>query len=193
MSDSTPQVGGSAVRLYRVAAGCFAEVLTLSPHYGGCWTHWIKGSGGKKGRSLYCRPEGCPSDRHKAERYWKGYAACLLSRPQDKLLDPIVLEITDRTELDLRARWGRGQWWRLTHKPEVKGKHEPIEASYVGRVDLAIVPPAFDVRAVLMHVFHEEHIDLGIANPMPPRVVMQSVPYSSGLMRLNKEEAVEKK
>lgn len=188
MSESSSLGAGKPVRIFRVPAGTFAEVLTLSPHYGGCFVHWVKGERGKKGHSAYCRPEDCPPDRHRRERAWKGYAPCLLSRPADKLLEPIVLEITSSCELDFRGRWARGQWWKLEHKPESKTKNEPIAATLIGALAPANVPPAFDFRNVLLHVFHEETISLGIANPMPPRVVVAATPYRADLFKVLKPE-----
>jgi hypothetical protein len=188
----------SPVRLFRVLAGCSHDILTLSPHYGGCFTHWVKASGidpvtrKPRGSSKYCRPDGCPPDRHKCERYWKGFAACLLYRHADKIMEPIVLEITEHCELDLRGRWGRGQWWRLDHKAGAKGKHEPITARFLGQAPVDAVSPAFDFRAVLMHVFHEEAIDLGVANPLPPRVVMAAVPFSREMLPPKEQADVKK-
>lgn len=172
-AQSTPTV--TPVRVFRVEEGQTVELISLSGSYGGLFTHWAKG------RSILCRGAECPGEKHRQEKFWKGYAPVWRYEPDTRLLIACVLEISEHTELDMRGVWRRGQLWRLAREVSAGQKHAPCTAELRGLVDQAQIPIAFDVRPVLMHLYHAEQIDLTVANPAPPRIVIPPTPFHDGL------------
>jgi hypothetical protein len=163
------------VRLFRIREGETHLVLSLSPQYGGMFTHF------HKGMSKYCRGNACRAELHKLDRNWKGFAAVLVYRDVVKAWFPAVLEITAAAELDLRGRWTRGQVWEFKCPPKRGKKHYPASCRLTGTAELDRLPPAFDYRAVLLHLFNEEVLDLDARNPLPPHVLAASVTHGAWL------------
>lgn len=157
------------LRVFRLKPGERAKIRTLSEAYDGLFTHFVRG------RSKYCDPLNCNPADHRTGRFWKGYASAELWLPRETLWMPIVLEITEALELDLRGRWERGQCWELTREKQVGKRHPPIVGVLVGKAE-GKLPPAFGVLDVLTHLYHADGLQLGELNPMPPRVLVAASP-----------------
>lgn len=170
------------VRVYRVEEGATVDLIALSGSYGGCFTHWARG------RSVLCRGAECPAEKHRLDRFWKGYAPVWRFDPVSKLMWACVLEISEHAELDLRGVWSRGQLWRLSREASAGQQHTPCAAELRGRVNETMLPPPFDVRPILLHLFHAAQIDLTAANPAPPRLVIPPTPFHDGLKVLKTGE-----
>lgn len=166
MQSEAGRIG--VLRVFRVEEGTTVHARTLSDGYSGLITHYYKK------RSLICRGDDCDSMIHKTERVWKGYAAVELWNAATKLWNPWVLEITESLELDLRGKWKRGQVWEFYRDTPTKGKAMPITGKLLEERDPATMPPAFEFRPVLLHLYHVHAIHLGALNPMPPRVLVQA-------------------
>lgn len=156
------------LRVYRVEEGKTSHVRTLSEGYVGLFTHYVKR------RSLLCRGDQCDQATHKLDRVWKGYAAVERWEADIGKWLPCVLEISESLELDLRGRWRRGQIWEFFRDLPIQGKKQPITGKLQEEHDPAKMPPAFDFKPVLMHLYHTQALPLGALNPMPPRIIVQA-------------------
>lgn len=154
------------LRVFRVAPGARHFVRTLSARYYGLFTHFLRG------RSLYCEGDECLPAIHRTTRYWKGYFAGEVYSKKDQLWLPVVLEITEHLELDLRHRFARGQVWDMSRLPESKKKREPVQGTLLETLDERAVPPAFSIVECLQHLYHRTDLDLNARNPLPDRVVV---------------------
>jgi hypothetical protein len=156
-----------AIQVFRIAEGQTVHLRTLSDSYGGCFTHYYHK------RSQYCPGENCPSPVHKIDRIWKGYAAVEIYVASRKKWMPWVLEISEHLELDFRDRYARGQVWEIFRDLPQDGKKQPVTGKLQETRDPATFPAAFDVRPVLLHLYHVFSVDLNIKNPMPPRLIVR--------------------
>jgi hypothetical protein len=164
MQQESPRAG--VLRIFRVEEGTTVHARVLSEGYQGLFTHYARG------RSVYCAGEKCDSTVHKLDRVWKGYAAVELWNVATKRWNPVVLEISEALELDLRGLWKRGQVWEFWRDVPTKKKSMPIMGKLHAERDPATFPPAFDYKPVLLHLYHIQAVHLGSLNPMPPRVIV---------------------
>jgi hypothetical protein len=162
-----PSVEQTPLRVLRIDPGTSAIVKTISPAYGGLYTHW------RARRGVYCRGSDCEPALHKTSRIWKGYGAVEVWDEHVKRWFPWVLEITEAAELDLRGLWERGQVWQFDRLPALNGQRPPTTAKFLERVDLAGVRPVFEIRPTLQRMYHVESIDLSSKNPMPQRTMLE--------------------
>jgi len=154
------------LRIFRVEEGTTVHARTLSDGYAGLFTHYTRG------RSVYCKGDQCDSVVHKVDRIWKGYAAVELWNVATKKWTPVVLEISEALELDLRGLWKRGQVWEFYRDRPTSKKAMPIMGKLLEERGPDSVPPPFDFKAVLMHLYHQPIIHLGALNPMPARILV---------------------
>ena len=164
---SSPVNTVHAIQVFRIDEGQTVHLRTLSDSYGGLFTHWYRG------RSVYCPGVECASVVHKISRIWKGYAAVEIYVEQRKKWMPWVLEISEHLELDLRNRFERGQVWEIFRDVPTNHKAQPVQGKLHEQRDASTFPAAFDVRPVLMHLYHIPAVDLSHKNPMPPRVIVE--------------------
>jgi hypothetical protein len=169
-SPSAPSQS-SFVHVRRIANGESVHFRCLSEFYGGLLTHW------EKTRSRVCLGEDCKSPQHKIETIWKGYIAAEELDRRHGAWHPVVLEISEHAELDLRGRYKRGQVWKFSRFLKDGKKQSSVTAELLGEYDMNAVPAAFDVNRVLLHMYHVQAIDLGAKNPLPDRVVAVSSKY----------------
>lgn len=175
--DATPPSTGSAPRkrepvfqieVFRVKLGCTHHIRTLSPIYGGLFTHWYKG------QSRYCCDKECNPIMHREEQVWKGYFAAQVWVPPEPgrkgVWKPVVFEITEALELDLREEFRRGQIWEVFRIPTDAKDNPPTAGQLLEEHDPDSFAPEFDIRNVLMNMYHTQKIDLTKKNPMPPRM-----------------------
>jgi hypothetical protein len=162
-----PRPESYPLRVFRVKEGCTWTVLCLSERIGGCFVHWLRG------RSFYCDPRGCPPAKHNSDRQWKGYAAAHLWDAPAALWLPIVLEVTESLELDLRGLYARGQLWEVSRPEQSDRRKTPVAGRLIGTRTPRETPAAFDVKDVLRHLYHTDVIDLTAKNPLPSRVIVE--------------------
>ena len=162
-----PRVTAYRLRIWRVASDTTCTVRTLSPAIQGLFAHW------RNGRSFYCNPGGCPSDLHSKPQNWKGYIAAERWVEQLQLWFPVCLELTEHCELDMRGAYERGQVWELSREKESKTVKRPVVARLHEVCDERSFPIPFDILPVLRTLYHADHIALDVANPMPPRTLVQ--------------------
>ena len=107
---------------------------------------------------------------------WKGYISALEWKHAEKKWVPVVAEITERAEQDMRGKVARGQVWKLSKGPVDKKKKIPLRASFLESRPEAETPPALDVVPKLRNdIFRQEHIPLTSDNPLPDLVVVTAV------------------
>lgn len=158
------------LRILRIAAKQRLTLRTISPHYGGLYTHWYKG------RSHYC-PGREECQLHRSDVVWKGYAAVETWDQTQALWFPWVLEITEGLELDFRGRWDRGQVWEVWRiEDNRKRDTTPIRGKLLEERNPDDFPPAYDLRPQLMHVYHVRELRLDQLNPLPPRQLVKPNP-----------------
>lgn len=171
------------LRIFRVKSGKKHHVRILSVEYGGLHTHW------ESGRSKYCHPDACfPKCRNKP-RYWKGYTAAQVWVPHWNVWYPVVLEIPERAELDMRSQFDRGTVWEMTREADRKGSRSPVRAVYKELHDVKQLPMAFNIEPVLLHLYHLDEIDLTAPNPLPPLPVVEVSGVDSGSINDAPKEA----
>jgi hypothetical protein len=156
------------LRVFRQAVGSSHHVRLVSPRYGGCMTHWLKGN------SQYCAGTSCIWNCARQRKQWKGFGAADVFDPQTKLWMPCAFELTESMELDFRDRWTRGGLWRVHWPHARKGHQEPKRAEFVKQLDPDSCPSEWDIVPCLLNTFHIFEIDLTVRNPMPPRVLVQA-------------------
>jgi hypothetical protein len=175
MSDASATAAPESIvlRVERVHDGQTMIVRTLSDTYGGLLTHgsFVKG----KWQSTYCDPGSCCVGRVRDKRFWYGYAACQWWKEDCRKWFPIVLEITEALELDLRDVYKRGQIWELFRPAKQKNKQLPTTGRLVRQDEPETLPAGFDVRAALYSVYHVFNIPLDVPNPHPKRVLLEPV------------------
>ena len=176
--STAEQTTRQVVVVHRVRPATSWRVMTLSVHYGGMMTHFVRG------RSRYCRGSECKPELHKTESFWRGYFAALLWEHETRQWRPVVQEVSEALELDLRPAYKRGQVWLLSRAKDERGRRAPTTGKLDGRVDPVQIPDEFDVRPVLLHLYHEQAISLGVGNPMPARLSLPNVPHMEGLKLL---------
>jgi hypothetical protein len=174
------------VQVLRIEAGFTFELRTLSRSYGGLFVHWVKD------KSRYCAGRECRSDWHKLDRQWRGYAAVEWYDKKSSLWIPTVWEITENCELDLRGQYDRGQVWRVGRAKGGKGKQEPVSAVLMGFLAADLVPPEWDYRVVLYHLYHITEVDLSHSNPMPSRLTLPPSVQAPGTKLLHYDSNLKK-
>lgn len=155
------------LRILRIVPKQRVVIRTISPHYGGLFTHWFKG------RSHYC-PGREECQLHRNDVIWKGYAAVETWDQTQALWFPWVLEITEGLELDFRGRWDRGQVWDVCRVDDTRKRDTtPIRGKLLEERNPDDFPPPYDLRPLLMHVYHVRDIRLDQLNPLPPRQLVK--------------------
>lgn len=163
------------VHIRSVKGGENLFVRTLTDRYWSCFTHFVAGAGDKSGKSHYCT---LVDDSRclfcgKHEQTWKGYTPADVYVPGSDFWMPVVLELTERMEADMRHTFGRGQVWELTRKASTrKRKNFPTFARLTETIESRLLPPPFDVTPILTRYFHRTPKALDIPNPMPLPVMM---------------------
>lgn len=168
-AENTPARPVIALRVFRQQPGATDHVRLLSPCYGGCFVHWVKG------RSEYCDPEGCTFGCPKVRKVWKGYGAADVWDAVAKLWRPVCFELSEALELDFRDKWRRGQVWRVVSPIKRKGKNEAKFAQHVESHPENLLPAEFNFIPCLLNTYHVYGINLSIKNPLPPRVLVEAV------------------
>lgn len=126
------------------------------------------------------RPWGCPGEEsclpaiHKARTLYYGYAPAHVWRPRQEDWLPAVLEITEALEEVLRGRRLAGEVW-LLQRQTTKKKTGPVSGVLLEVKDAGITPPAFDIRAPLYRLYHTTTLHLGVANPLPRKLLLPTV------------------
>jgi hypothetical protein len=147
-------------------------------------THW-------RGKSSYCVGDAeCKECRAGREAIWKGYFAGEAWDARRGWWLPVVMELTEACELDLRYRFCRGQVWLFERSQQTTKKRTPVTARLVEELPLDTLPPAFDVHAVLRTLYHANHIALTTANPLPDRVMIEPTAGAAPGATAPKEEPV---
>jgi len=139
--------------------------MFLGP-YEGCMVHY-------KGGNVYCPGEDdCPASMHREQLLWKGYTAVDL---WDKSLNhylPMVLEVSESLEHQLRGRNLRGEVWVLQRKGHRNKKQ--ITGDYTERRDSKSIRPAFDVLPIVRTLYHCSTLCLGLDNPVPSPTMLEA-------------------
>lgn len=126
----------------------------------------------QQGRPIACPGEGsCPTATHRGRTLYYGYAPVRAWRPQRGDWAAVVLEATEHLEELLRGRTLRGELWLLARATDRK-RTGPVGGVYLETRPEAEVPPPFDVRPALARLYHTTELALGVANPLPARVVI---------------------
>jgi hypothetical protein len=152
----------------RVGHGQKHTVWCFSRAVNGLRTHY------HKGRSHLCLNQICPPAVHTVPITWKGYIAAAVWTLPEGLWRPIVLEVTEALELDFRGLYARGQVWDV-FCPHKTGKANPAVRGRLATVGEGPVPEAFSCLEVLRHLYHVEHVELNVANALPPRQLMEPI------------------
>lgn len=151
------------LEVLRIDHGETFVVRALDGRYGGINTHW------RMGRSEYCIGESCPIAVHKSGAIWKGYTGVEAFEARSQKWAPVVLEITEALELDLRGKWIRGGVWEVWRTPLNGRKKQPVRGKLLETLAPATLPRAFPIIHVLQSLYHTSEIDLSATNPMPER------------------------
>jgi hypothetical protein len=169
-----------AFRVWRVQANEEHYVRTLSETVRGLLTHW------DKKRSWYCRGEDCAHPRHRQGSVWKGYAAVEVWDGCNKVWSPVVWELTEAAEVDVRGVFARGQVWKLTREAESDSKKKPVRAKLHDQLEVSTLRPEPEVLPVLRALYHVADLVANVRNPMPDRVMVEAVPGEApaGLNRM---------
>jgi hypothetical protein len=173
MSDRQPSGNGraptphSVMRMLRLHVGDTEVVRILSHSYKGCLTHWYKG------RGRYC-PGNDTCKYHDIEAVWKGYCSAEHWDQAAQLWMPVVLEISESLDQDFWGEFARGQVWQLSYPaPQKKGKASGIRGQLWEVRPEHTFPEPYDLRPVLLSVYHVTEIKLNLANPLPRRLKVQ--------------------
>ena len=170
MADDRPPEGprGEAVRVLVVPRHGTVTVCFAGPIVG-LLTHW------HNGHSWGCRgPDRCNPTAHRARTIWKGYAPVRCWESPRALWVAYTLEVTAVLDEQLRGRELPGEVWELAREAG-KRKQAPCRGSFVGVRDEAALLAAFDIRPSLFRMYDTTDLDLGIANPLPPKTLVAAV------------------
>lgn len=159
------------LRVFRVPPGKAAKIVLLSKNVAGVFVHWVKT------RSWLCVGMECPANLHKGDRLWKGYVSALLWDQAACHWLPIVAELSEHVELDMRGQMARGQMWEIMRGATVGKRHQPTKAMLIGTQKSSDLPMDYDTMPTLQHLYHAEKIDISFTNPLPARVMV--LPFSA--------------
>lgn len=169
--DRTHGPEESPLRVQGVPKEGIITIRSLSPEYDGCFTHYTKDG------SRYCNPHGCARCRKGEKKQWKGYFAAESFEPHDEMWHPICFEMTEACELLMRGVYARGQVWTLRRVLTEGEKGKKVEGMLLDQLDPSKLPQPFDFLACLKHCYYVFEIELGVKNPLPPRIML---PRSAG-------------
>lgn len=128
-----------------------------------------------QGRPLGCPgEESCPTAVHRARTLWYGYAPARVWRPLQQDWAAGVVEITEALEELLRSRHLRRELW-LLHRHNQRKKTGPVSGVLLETRAEEDTPAPFDVRPALYRLYHTNTLNLGVANPLPAKVVLPAV------------------
>lgn len=116
-------------------------------------------------------PGSCPECKRRGRTLYYGYAAVRTWRPHRGDWAAAVLEATEHLEELLRGRTLRGELWLLARATDRK-RTGPVGGVYLETRPEAEVPPPFDVRPALARLYHTTELALGVANPLPAKVLI---------------------
>lgn len=132
----------------------------------GLLTHWS----GR--RSIPCPGEAhCPPALHRGRAVWKGYAAVEEWRPLASVWIPAVLEVTEALEEQLHGRELRGETW-LLDRADTGKKPGRVSGVLCGQSATEELRAAFPIDQVLRRFYHTDALQLGVVNPLPPRLFL---------------------
>jgi len=129
----------------------------------------------QKGRNHYVEPQRVNEVKEKNALTWKGYTAALLWDAPAGLWLPVVLELTESAERDMRTAYSRGQLWELRRAEQTDRRKTPVVATLRSTQGPADAPEAFHIRDVLLALYHVRAIDLSAKNPLPLRTLVSPV------------------
>lgn len=165
---AVPSAQAQPVRILSVHHDQPVAVRFLGPLLG-LNTHW------HSGRSIPCPgPADCPASIHRTRTVYKAYAPVESWDGACKVWRPSVLEATEHLEETLRGRQLRGQVWILSRASE-RGKTDPVIGIFCEELAESAVSKPFDIVPVLLRFFHVSTLNLGVANPLPPKLVLEAV------------------
>jgi len=166
----TPAPEKARLAIHRFEEGCKDQILCLdNGPVLGFMTVWEKTAG----RSYYVDPS-LPF-RAKGELVWKGYLPALIWRPKTADYLPIVWEITESLELDLRGVVQRGQHWEVTRGVRVGKKRPPVIGRLLGMTKCALIAPAFDVMDCVRWTYHDQRCALALPCPAAARTMVSPI------------------
>ena len=104
---------------------------------------------------------------------WKGYLSAVQYHRDIKKWVPVVLEVTERLEQDLRGRVARGQLWKISRGPKDGNKRIPLRGVMGQQQRPEMTPVAIDVYPKLRNdIFRNQEVTLDQENPLPDLVVV---------------------
>lgn len=157
-----------AVNLFRIDYSSNETLRFLSPAYYGLGTHYDRRG------SVLCLGDGCPPTLHREKRIWKGYAAAEVYVEKAGLWYPVVFEMTENLELDLRGIYARGQVWLLTRGPRRKDHPAPVAGRLLDPLPGVEARPEFSIWPVLQRIYHSREFPESIDNPLPPKQQLEA-------------------
>lgn len=143
-------------------------VLFCGP-YEGLFTHHVHK------RSYVCDGASkCNPGLHKTGVIWKGYAPSRIWDARARHWYAGVFEVTEFLEETLRTRDLPGEiWWVKREDP--RKKNSPIVGSFLERCVNPQLCEPFDVRPALYRMYHVAELDLGVPNPIAPRIFLPPI------------------
>jgi hypothetical protein len=119
----------------------------------------------------------CPAAIHRSMTIWKGYAPGREWDFTTKAWEPCVIEVTECLEEQLRGRQLAGEVWLLTRQA-TKGKSGKVVGTFLERRQDPELVLAFEILNPLRRLFHQEHFEIGVPNPLAPRLMLAPVALS---------------
>jgi hypothetical protein len=167
---AAPAPQAAPLRVHRLKEGQSGVYRIFEPHLLGCFTHYIKD------RSQYCHgPSECRYQHDKLDRVWKGYASADFWDPTAKVWQPVVAEITECCEVDMRGLYLPGQQWQFVKQVQVGKQRPKLNAILVANVTPGVQVLPYNIVPALQTMFHVEEVRLIHPNPCPARVMV--VPF----------------
>lgn len=163
--------GFTRLQVTRIAPGDSQIILTLGDGpILGMMTHFRR-------HSIYCPgKDECPTAIHRLEPTWKGYVACLVKVGLGNTWRPCCLEVTESLEREMRHVLKRGQVWNVWQMPKRdKGKPAGVEGKLLETVDASTLPQPFDIRPVLVNLYHVPDLKCDRKNPLPDLIYVEDV------------------
>jgi hypothetical protein len=158
------------LRLFRIEPGTSWHVRLLHGTFYGLQAHW------DRGRNRLCEVDNCKRCSARLPKVWKGYNCAEVYDSASDLWCPVVLEITESAELDMRDRTKRGQVWLLERAPAHAAQAVPVVATLIEQQDPASVSKPFEIRGVVASVYHYfDPLPPSSSSPAPARVMVAAV------------------
>jgi len=170
-----PAPGPIPLRVFRIDKGRSHRVRFLTDDVYGCFIHYVKDG------SQLCPGKECGRDCPRGKKMWKGYTLAEVLDPSIKSWWPVVLELTENAEVELRGQIKRRALVQLSREEDSGKKKQPVRARLLGVVPSSdALRQEIEWKPVLYRLYRVQALPPHQKNPLPDRIFVEAQPDVPG-------------